>query len=44
MSTKDLEKESSETLKHLQAQRAKANKAKKAYWQKKIDQHFGLGN
>ena len=29
-----------QTLKHLQTQRAKASKKRKAEWQKKIDKHF----
>ena len=28
-------------LERLQALRAKANKNRKAYWTKKIDEHFG---
>ena len=34
--------ESSDNLQKLQAQRTKANKKRKAYWQKKVDNHFGL--
>lgn len=29
-------------LEHLQKQRKKANKQRKSYWQKRIDEHFGL--
>jgi hypothetical protein len=31
-----------EKLERLQAQRTKANKSRKDYWNKKIDEHFGL--
>lgn len=29
-------------LEHLQKQRSKASYARKPYWQKRIDDHFGL--
>ena len=29
-------------LEHLQKQRTKAGYARKPYWQKRIDEHFGL--
>ena len=35
-------KESSDNLRFLQAQRGKANKKRKEYWQKRVDNHFGL--
>jgi hypothetical protein len=34
--------EDAANLEHLQKQRKKASYARKPYWQKRIDEHFGL--
>jgi hypothetical protein len=42
MNIKAMIQKQKKELEHLQKQRTKANKKRKAYWQKRIDTHFGL--